>query len=58
VKGNQDSKYDYHYLVDVVRHVVKSMLGDIGMLSLRSYVLSIAGAVNVVIPCLSCSGFC
>jgi hypothetical protein len=44
--------------VDAVRHVAKSILGDSGMLSLRCYALSIAGALSAVIPCLSCSGFC
>lgn len=35
-----------------------NLLGGIRMLSLRSYALSVAGAICAAIPCLSCGGCC
>lgn len=37
---------------------ILTLLGGIRMLSLRSYALSIAGAISAAIPCLSCGGTC
>lgn len=38
--------------------VVFNLLGAMRMLSLRSYALSVAGAICAAIPCLSCGGCC
>ena len=35
-----------------------NLLGGIRMLSLRSYALSVAGAISAAIPCISCGGCC
>ncbi len=37
---------------------VLTLLGGVRMLSLRSYALSVAGAISAAIPCLSCGGCC
>lgn len=37
---------------------VLTLLGGMRMLSLRSYALSIAGAVSAAVPCISCGGLC
>jgi uncharacterized protein YacL len=37
---------------------VLTLLGGMRMLSLRSYALSVAGAISAAIPCISCSGLC
>jgi hypothetical protein len=37
---------------------VLNLLGGIFMLSLRSYAVSVAGAISAAIPCLSCGGCC
>jgi hypothetical protein len=37
---------------------VLNLIGGIFMLSLRSYALSIVGAISAAIPCLSCGGCC
>jgi hypothetical protein len=38
--------------------VALNLFGGIRMLSLRSYPLSVAGAISAAVPCLSCGGCC